>query len=106
MTRSFRRFEVLLPLRFNDGQPVPDGLIADTVLELFDQFGAVSSETQTIRGRWGYATEVFRDDLMRAFVDTDDSEASIEFFVNYKEQLKLRFEQIDFWIATNRIEII
>jgi predicted Zn-dependent protease len=53
MTRSFRRFEVLLPLRFNDGQPVPDGLIADTVLELFDQFGAVSSETQTIRGRWG-----------------------------------------------------
>jgi hypothetical protein len=49
---------------------------------------------------------VFRDDLVRAFVDTDDSEASIEFFVNYKEHLKLRFEQIDFWIATNRIEII
>jgi hypothetical protein len=97
---------VLLPLRFNDGQPVSDGLIADSILELFDQFGAVSSETQTIRSRWGYATEVFRDDLVRVFVDTDDSEASIEFFVNYKEQLKVRFDQIDVWISTFRIEII
>ena len=30
MSRSLRRYEILLPLRFNDGQPVPDDLIADT----------------------------------------------------------------------------
>ena len=29
-----RRYEILLPLRFNDGQAVPDALIADTLLEL------------------------------------------------------------------------
>lgn len=27
MSRTLRRFEVLLPLRFNDGQPVPDELV-------------------------------------------------------------------------------
>jgi hypothetical protein len=34
MSTSFRRFEILLPLRFNDGRPVPDELIADTINEL------------------------------------------------------------------------
>src|SRR6266853_123783 len=52
MSERLRRFELLLPLRFNDGQPVPDDLIADTLLELRQQFGAVSSETQVIRGIW------------------------------------------------------
>ena len=50
MSRTVRRFEVLLPLRFNDGQPVPDDLVADTLIELEERFGAVSCETQTIRG--------------------------------------------------------
>ena len=52
MSRMVRRFEVLLPLRFNDGTPVPDAAVADTLLEFEERFGAVSCETQTIRGRW------------------------------------------------------
>jgi hypothetical protein len=28
MSKGLRRYEVLLPLRFNDGQPVPNELIA------------------------------------------------------------------------------
>ena len=71
MSRSLRRFEILLPLRFNDGQHVPDDLVADTLLELERQFGAVSSETQTIRGLW-HEGESYRDDLMRVFVDVAD----------------------------------
>jgi hypothetical protein len=39
MSASFRRFEILLPRRFNDGQAVPDALIADTLLELEERFG-------------------------------------------------------------------
>ena len=52
MSKTLRRFEVLLPLRFNDGQPVPDEIVADTLLELEQRFGAVSCETQSIRGYW------------------------------------------------------
>ena len=52
MSSAFRRFELLLPLRSNDGRPVPGELIADTLLELEQRFGAVSSETQTIQGFW------------------------------------------------------
>ena len=83
-----------------------DDLIAQSIFELFDQIGAVSAETQSIRGQWGYAAEVYRDELVRLFVDADDTESSIEFFVEYKEQLKLRFDQLDIWIVTFPIEII
>jgi hypothetical protein len=34
MDKRFRRFEILLPLRLNDGTPVAGELIADTLLEL------------------------------------------------------------------------
>jgi hypothetical protein len=34
MSKAFRRFEILLPLRFNDDTPVPGDLVADTHLEL------------------------------------------------------------------------
>jgi len=33
MSKMVRRFEVLLPLRFNDGTPVSDDSITDTLLE-------------------------------------------------------------------------
>jgi hypothetical protein len=79
-----RRFEVLFPLRFNDGQPVPDEVVADALLELEQRFGAVSSETQTIRGYWHHEGESFRDDLIRAFVDVDDKPEHREFFLEFK----------------------
>ena len=50
MSKAFRRFEILLPLRFNDGALVPEELVGDTLLSLRQRFGAVSCETQTIRG--------------------------------------------------------
>jgi len=106
MSRVLRRFEILLPLRFNDGRSVPDELIADTLLELRARFGAVSCETQTIQGTWEYQAEVYRDDLVRVFVDADDHSASREFFVQFKERLKTRFEQLDIWVVTYPIEAI
>ena len=62
MSISGRRFEILLPLRFNDGSPVPEALIANTLVELRRNFGAVSSETQRIEGQWQHAGQVYRDD--------------------------------------------
>jgi hypothetical protein len=106
MSKVFRRFEILLPLRFNDGQAVPDELISDTLLELRQRFGAVSCETQTIRGTWTFEAEVFRDDLIRVYVDADDSSEYREFFIGYKEQLKTRFQQLEIWMTTYPIEVL
>ena len=42
---KLRRYEILLPRKFNDGQPVPDRLISQTLREVEERFGAVSWET-------------------------------------------------------------
>jgi hypothetical protein len=97
---------VLLPLRFNDGSAVPDDAIADTLLELEQRFGAVSCETQTIRGQWRNEGQSYRDDLIRVFVDVADMPENRQFFVECKERLKARFQQIDIWMTTYLIEVI
>jgi hypothetical protein len=106
MSRSVRRFEVLLPLRFNDGTPVPDDAVADTLIELEEHFGAVSCETQTIRGRWRSEGHSYRDDLIRVFVDVPDTPESREYFVAAKERLMTRFQQLDIWMTTYLIEVL
>jgi hypothetical protein len=106
MSRMVRRFEVLLPLRFNDGTPVPDDAVADTLVELEERFGAVSCETQSIRGRWRHEGQSFRDDLICVFVDVPDEPEGRNFFVEYKEQLKARFQQLDIWMTTYLIEVL
>lgn len=106
MSRLVRRFEVLLPLRFNDGTPVPDAAVADTLLEFEEQFGAVSCETQTIRGRWRSGGETYRDDLIRVFVDVPDAPEARDWFVAAKERLKARFQQLDIWMSTYLIEVL
>jgi hypothetical protein len=106
MSASFRRYEILIPLRFNDGREVPESFLAETLLELRNQFGAVSSETQIIRGLWEYQGQVYRDEHFRLFLDVADSEANRQFFVQLKETLKSRFEQIDIWLTSHSIEVL
>ena len=103
---SLRRYEILLPRRFNDGRAVPSGLLREAVLELRERFGAVSSETQMIRGQWQHQGEVYHDELVRVFVDVPDLPEHMQFFLEYKERLKSRFQQIDIWISSHEIQIL
>jgi hypothetical protein len=78
MNSSHRRYEILLPLEFNDGSPVPDELFAETLLKLRERFGAVSSESQTTQGQWQHEGQVFRDQLIRIYVDVPDTDPNRE----------------------------
>ena len=71
MDKPYRRYEMLLPLRFNDGQAVPDELIADTLIELRDRFGAVSCETQTIQGQWQHQGQTDSQNAMKPAMSWD-----------------------------------
>lgn len=106
MNSPFRRFEMLLPRKFNDGTAVPDNLFADTLLELEEQFGAVSSETQTIKGRWRHGEQTYTDEHVKVFLDVPDSPENLNFFREYKEILKTRFQQIEIWMTTYPLDVI
>ena len=106
MSRALRRFEVLLPLKFNDGSAVPQELAAQTILELREKFGAVSCDTQTIQGVWQHAGQEYRDDLVRLFIDIPDLPEHRAFLAEYKETLKIRFQQIDIWMVTFPLDVV
>ena len=52
MNSKLRRFEILLPLQFNDGREISGEWIAEAVLEIVENFGAASYETQKVEGHW------------------------------------------------------
>ena len=101
-----RRYEILLPLRHNDGTPIPDDLVGGVLVTLRERFGAVSFETQTIRGLWQHEGQVSRDDLFRIFADVADTTENRAWFLTLKEQLKRDFQQLDIWIVTHPIEVL
>lgn len=103
---SLRRYEVLVPLLFNDGTAVPEPLLAETFVELRARFGAASWETQSLRGVWEHEGNVYQDNLTRFFVDVPDTPEQREFFTGFKERLKKRFNQLDVWITSHPVDVI
>ena len=88
MSSRWRRFEVLLPLQFNDGRDVPAEWLAEAVLEIVDRFGAASYETQKVEGHWRQAGVFYRDNLVRVVVDVPDSGANRQWMRQFKDRWK------------------
>ena len=106
MSTFYRRYEILLPRRFNDGRAVPPRLVTETLIELRSQFGAASCETQTIRGQWQHEAEIYHDELVRVFVDVEDTPGNRHFFLELKQRLKTRFQQIEIWLTSHPIDVL
>ena len=105
MSSRWRRFEVLLPLQFNDGRNVPAEWLSEAVLELVDHFGAASYETQKLEGHWRHGGIVYRDNLVRLVVDVPDTAQSRRWMKEFKGRWKNRLEQLELWMVSSRIEV-
>ena len=105
MTSRWRRFEVLLPLQFNDARAVPGEWLAEALLEVVDRFGAASYETQKVEGHWRHGGVLYRDDLARLVVDVPDTPENRQWMKGFKARWRDRLEQIDLWLVSHPIEI-
>jgi hypothetical protein len=101
-----RRWEILLPLEFNDGTPVPREMVEEVIVFIRERFGAASFETQTIRGVWQHDGKVYQDSPVRLFADVADTPENREWFVKLKERLKRDFQQMDVWMISHPIEVL
>ena len=84
MSNKLRRFEILLPLQFNDGREIPPDWLAEAVLEIVEKFDAASYETQKVEGHWRHQGVLYRDNLVKIVIDAMDEEASREWMREYK----------------------
>ena len=92
MSNLQRRFEILMPLRFNDGTPIPQELFAKTALDLRKHFGV-----------WPIRT--LFEASVRMFIDVPDAAENKQYFREFKEKLKERFQLIEIRITTYLIEV-
>lgn len=105
MSSKLRRFEILLPVQFNDGIDIPPEWLVAAVLEIVDQFGAASCETQKVEGHWRYQETIYRDNLIKIVVDTPDEELNRVWMREYKERWKQKLQQLELWLVSYTIDI-
>lgn len=103
---SRRRYEILLPTRYNDGTPVEPGKFFQTQEELVAAFGALTTSPELLRGVWTHDGERFEDENLRIVVDVEATPENRAFFPPFKNRLKARFRQIDIRIVSHEIEVI
>ena len=101
-----RRYEILLPLKHNDGGPVSDDKLNETREELVEQFDAVSVVPNPIVGIWLHDGVRYEDASVRLIVDVEDTPANRQFFIDWKPKLLERFEQLEIYIASYPVDIL
>ncbi|MGI8467257.1 MAG: hypothetical protein ACR2N3_02285 [Pyrinomonadaceae bacterium] len=94
MSSKLRRFEILLPLQFNDGREVPPEWLAEAVLEIVKQFEAASYETQKVEGHWRHQGILYRGNLVKIVIDVADEEANREWMREYKARWKQNWNNL------------
>jgi hypothetical protein len=105
MKCKLRRFEVLLPARFNDGEEVPDDLLGEAVNEIIDQFNAVAWYKDAAVGYWQQGGKLFRDNLGLVVVDVPDTAKNRKWMKAYKARWKERLDQLEIWMVSYRIDV-
>lgn len=105
MRSKSRRYEVLLPVRFNDGSDVPEELLAEAVNEIVDQFGAVTFYKQAAEGHWRHDDTVYRDDLALLVVDIRDTQKNRKWMKTFRDRWKQRLQQLELWMISYAIDI-
>ncbi len=102
---SFKRYEILLPTRYNDGLPVEEERFTETRRELVAAFGAITWHPERLQGLWSHGGQTFEDANIKIVIDVEDAPEVHQFFRQFKETLKSRFHQIEIWMVSYHVEI-
>lgn len=103
---SYRRYEIILPTRYNDGTSVEPAKYLQTRRELAARFGALTFLPQPVHGEWFHERKTYEETNVRILLDVEDTTENAQFFAEFKKTLKERFRQIDIWIVSFEIRII
>ena len=100
-----RKYDIYLPLKYNDGSEVEPEKLEEIQQQLMAVFGAltVSPLSAPLQGTWRYGGVEFVDDIFRIEIITDEE---IYFFKNFKRQLKRTLRQLDILITVQDIRTI
>ncbi|HJN19180.1 MAG TPA: hypothetical protein QGH10_27050 [Armatimonadota bacterium] len=97
------RYEIHIPVRYNDGTAVEQHKIDQTQTELTDRFGGVTV-AGPIKGWWFDDGTVYQDDQLLFVVDTEDGDP--RFWYSYADELKRRFDQHELYVVAYSVHVL
>jgi hypothetical protein len=103
-----RRYEVLLPARFNNGHEVAQtcmSCVPDTLMEVVDRFGALTFDPRPAHGVWTQLGMRYDDELFRLSLDVPDTDGSRHWIAMFKKELLRRFDQLEIYILSYPVEV-
>lgn len=110
MARLVRKYDIYLPLRYNDGVRIERQKFLTTENELLRRFGGFTAIRQehSLRGFWEEEGQLYIDEVIIITVLDFASDLSEDerFFENYKSVLKERFQQREVLITFQDLNVI
>ena len=104
---KIERYEILVPLSYNNTLPVEQHKIDETLTELGGIFKGYTVEPARLTGFWlDEEGDPYYDEAIRVRIDIPYSEENREHFQSYKCTLKKRFKQKYIWITVHCLELI
>ncbi len=106
-----KKYEIYLPLKYNDGTKIETEKIKQIREELVDVFGArtVSSQHAPYQGAWNYrGSDIVEDimDIIKIEIIARADRKTQKFFRQFKERLKRLLKQIDVLIIAQDVRLI
>ena len=103
-----KRYEIYLPINYNDGSRVEAWKFRQVKTELSGMFGGVTASplAAPFEGTWFHQGSEYRDMIIKFEIITSDDESIEVYFKNYKETLKEMFQQIDILITVQDLKTI
>ena len=103
-----KKYEIYLPLKYNDGREIEAEKIKQIREELVGMFGArtVSSQSAPNQGVWKYRGVDFVEDIIKIEIIAVADRKTQKFFQDFKGRLKLLLQQVDVLITAQDIHRI
>jgi len=98
------RYEFLVPLHDNEGNPFDPAEIVQVRDEITEKFGSLHFQPSApYYGPWEHKGVVYEDKLLLFIVDGPPEETDVQWFQAYKEELKGRFRQLEIYLVAYEV---
>ncbi|HET6575505.1 MAG TPA: hypothetical protein VFG68_18020 [Fimbriiglobus sp.] len=107
MARTARRYDLYLPLTFNDARAIPVEQFEQVERRLLDRFGGVTSQQRDfpMRGIWQGGTQLYLDQVIVMTVLDFRRQGSARFIAGLKRDLLRQFDQLEILITESTLRV-
>ncbi len=107
MAKAARRYDLYLPLTYNDGRSIPDEHFDTVERRLLARFGGVTSQRRDfpLRGVWLGETQLYHDQVIVMTALDFRRLGSMRFVVQLKRDLLRAFDQLEILITESSLRV-